>query len=97
MGQFALEFDRAGKLREGVRISAIDGASHTFTNSPSSSTNYSLPAVLSNGVVSSNISYASSWAVTQVAESNGATTSTTYDSYGRPTSSTVADGAVLSR
>jgi RHS repeat-associated protein len=78
----------------GVRLTTKDATFVTVTNTPSSSTNYSLPAVLSNGNVSSNISYASSWGVTQVADSTGATTNTTYDTYGRPASSTVADGAV---
>ena len=46
--------------------------------------------------LATSISYASSWAVTSVTGPNSATATTAYDAYGRPSSSTSADGAVTS-
>ncbi|HEY2011924.1 MAG TPA: hypothetical protein VGH38_00425, partial [Bryobacteraceae bacterium] len=60
------------------------------------STYSSLPAVLTpggNGNLATSISYATSWAVTSVTGPNGATNTTTYDTLGRPLTSTIPDGA----
>src|SRR5579883_1795254 len=81
----------------GVAVSSADGMGRSISSNSSSSTNYSLPSVLtpgSNSNLASTVSYASSWAVSQVIEPNGATSTTNYDSWGRPSSSTLADGAV---
>ena len=69
------------------------------TTSPSSDTSYSLPGVLTpnnNTNLSTSLSYNSSWAVTSVIDPNGAIATTTYDSYGRPSQSTIPDGAQTS-
>jgi RHS repeat-associated protein len=83
----------------GVPYQYVDGAGRTVSTSPSSSANYALPGVLTpggNGNLATTVSYASSWAVTQVVSANGATSTTAYDSFGRPQSSTSTDGAVTS-
>jgi hypothetical protein len=80
----------------GVPYYTTNGANYSANLTPSSSTNYSLPGVLSpNGSSSlaTTISYASSFAVTSLVGPNGASTNTTYDGFGRPSSTQVADGA----
>lgn len=77
-------------------VQVTDGAGKVTTVTPSSSTNYSLPGVLtpnSNTNLQTSLSYANSFAATSVAGPNGATASTSYDSYGRPQSSQIPDGA----
>jgi RHS repeat-associated protein len=83
----------------GVPYAAKDAAGNTMSLSTSTSTNYSLPGVLTpngNSNLATSISYAASFAVTSVAGPNGATTNTNYDQFGRPASSTSTDGAVTS-
>lgn len=61
-----------------------------------STTNYSLPSVLTPGTeanLATSVGYSSSFAVTSVTGPNGANATTTYDSYGRPLSSKSADGS----
>ena len=80
----------------GVPYLAQNGAGTTINTTPSSSTNYALPGVLSpngNSNLATSVGYASSFAVTSVAGPNGATATTTYDTYGRPQKSTIPDGA----
>jgi len=80
----------------GVAYQWRDGAGHTYTTDPSSTTNYSLPGVLTpggNANLATSITYAGSFAVTSVSGPNGATGTTTYDSYGRPAQNTIPDGA----
>jgi YD repeat-containing protein len=63
---------------------------------PAAGTNYALPGVLTpngNANLATSISYAGSWAVTAVTGPNGATGTTTYDLYGRPTGTSIPDGA----
>ena len=61
--------------------------------------NASLPGVLTpggNNNLATTISYTSSFAVTSVSGPNGAGTTTSYDTYGRPSVSTMVDGAATS-
>src|SRR5260370_6170901 len=69
----------------GVVTCGVDGAGYTTASAPSSSTNYSLPGVLTpggNSNLATSVSYASSFAVTSVTGPNGATGTTTYDGFG---------------
>ena len=73
-----------------------DGSGLTVSVTNSADSNYSLPGVITpggNSSLANTISYASSWAVTQVTSPNGATFTTGYDVYGRPIGSTSSDGA----
>jgi RHS repeat-associated protein len=81
----------------GLAYQVVDASGKTATATITSNTNYSLPEALTpngNTDLATNVSYANSFAVTNVVGPNGATTGTTYDSVGRPTSTTIADGAV---
>jgi len=81
----------------GVVVSTDDGAGHVVSSTPSADTSYSLPGTLTpggNANLATTVTYASSWAVTSVTGPNGASGTTTYDSYGRPQSTTIPDGAV---
>src|SRR5260370_23977480 len=74
-----------------------DGANHVYTSAPSASSNYALPGVLTpggNNALATSVTYASSWAVTSVSGPNGATGTTFYDGFGRPSQTTIPDGAV---
>ncbi|PWU10677.1 MAG: hypothetical protein C5B51_03885, partial [Terriglobia bacterium] len=79
----------------GVANQTTDGGGTTVGVTPSASTNYSLPGVLTpngNASLQTNVSYnTSNWEVTSTAGPNGATAQTDYDSYGRPTRSQTAD------
>jgi YD repeat-containing protein len=80
----------------GVPYYTVDASGRSANLALSSSTNYSLPGVLTpNGTsnLATTVSYASSFAVNSLVGPNGATTNTTYDNYGRPASTQVADGA----
>ena len=88
-----------GYQDSGVAFQTTDSSGHTVTSTPSASTNYSLPGLLTpggNSNLATSISYNSSWAVTGVTGPNGANSQTQYDTYGRPYSSTSPDGAVTS-
>ena len=83
----------------GVAVCSQNGAGTAVTGTPSSSTNYSLPGVVTpNGSspMSTSISYNSMWGTTSVISPNGRTATTTYDSWGRPSQSMVPDGAETS-
>jgi RHS repeat-associated protein len=59
-------------------------------------TNYSLPEVLTpngNSNLATTLTYATSFAVNSIASPNGATVTTHYDQWGRPSYTTIADGA----
>jgi RHS repeat-associated protein len=81
----------------GVVNQVTNGAGTVVGLTPSTSTNYSLPGVLTpngNSNLATSVSYSSFFAVTSLVGPNGATTSTNYDLYGRPTSTSIPDGAV---
>jgi RHS repeat-associated protein len=83
----------------GIAYLAQDGNGNTVSIGTSSSTGYSLPSVLTpNGNTSFNVNvgYSSFFGVTSVTGPNGATSTTNYDSYGRPSSSVSSDGATTS-
>jgi YD repeat-containing protein len=80
----------------GVVNQVTNGAGTVVAITPSSTTNYSLPGVLTpngNSNLATNVSYSSFFAVTSLVGPNGATTSTSYDSYGRPYATSIPDGA----
>ncbi|MBS1860014.1 MAG: RHS repeat protein, partial [Acidobacteria bacterium] len=80
----------------GVMVKAGDLQGRAVSTTPSSSTGYSLPGVVTpngNSNLATSMSYASSWAVTSVIAPNGAQATTTYDGLGRPQASTIPDGA----
>jgi len=80
----------------GVPIKAVNGAGQTVSVTPDS-TSSSLPTSLApngNGSLATSVSYAASWAVASVTGPNGAPGVTTYDSYGRPATTTSPDGLV---
>ena len=84
-------YDIAGNV-----VSMSDGSGVSVSITPSSSTDYSLPGVITPGGTSSlatSLTYTGAWTVSSVSSPNGATATTAYDVYGRPTSSTVPDGA----
>ena len=79
----------------GAVYSATDATGNTVTNTLAS--NDTLPGVLTpngNAALATSLTYATSLAVTSVTGANGATSTTAYDGYGRPASSTSSDGAV---
>jgi YD repeat-containing protein len=81
----------------GVVTSATNGAGVQVSASTSSNTGFSLSETLTpggNSSLSTFVGYNSGWAVTSVTGANGANSTTTYDTYGRPTSSKIPDGAV---
>jgi RHS repeat-associated protein len=83
----------------GILSCTQDGAGKAVTTSPSPDTSYSLPGVLTpnaNGNLSTSIGYNSAWSATSVVAPNSSTTTTSYDSYGRPSQSTIPQGATTS-
>ena len=81
----------------GVAVGARDGSGLETDAASSSATNFSLPDSLTpSGTtgLGASMTYAGSFAVTSVTLGNGQTVQTTYDYYGRPATSTSADGAV---
>jgi RHS repeat-associated protein len=82
----------------GVMYQAQNGVGTVIATAPSASAGYSLPGVLTpngNGNLATSFSYDSStWAVTSMTAPNGASATTTYDSLGRPSQTTIPDGAV---
>ena len=81
----------------GVVQQTIDGMGHQVTVSADSTTNYSLPALVTpndNSAMATSMTYASSFAVTSVTGPNGAQGTTTYDVYGRPMQTRIPDGAI---
>jgi RHS repeat-associated protein len=81
----------------GVAYSSWDATGDTVTTSLAS--NDVLPQTLtpnSNPALATSMTYNSAWAVTSVTGPNGATSTTNFDSYGRPATSTSSDGAVTS-
>ena len=83
----------------GMPYATTDAAGQTVSIAVSADTNYSLPGVLTpngNDNLATSIAYNAAFAVTGVSGANGASTQTTYDNYGRPATSTSADGAVTS-
>jgi YD repeat-containing protein len=91
-----LVYDPAGGV---YQVTNGSGITTTVTTDPT--TNYSLPSQLVSGDASTNstanivtgFTYASSWSVTSTTGANGETGTTTYDSFGRPSSMTLVDGA----
>ena len=84
-------YDSAGVAQE-----TIDGMGHKVTVSADSTTNYSLPTLVTpndSSAMATSMTYASSFAVTSVTGPNGAQGTTTYDVYGRPASTVIPDGA----
>ena len=80
----------------GIVVQTTGPTGSTVAVTTGASTNYSLPSVItpnSDSGMATSISYSSSFAVTQMVDGNGATASTSYDSLGRPASSTIPDGA----
>ena len=80
----------------GVLACSQDGAGKVVTTSPSPDTSYSLPGALTpndNSNLATTLSYNSSWQATGVTGPNGSTATTTYDGYGRPSQSTIPEGA----
>jgi YD repeat-containing protein len=80
----------------GVPVCTQNGAGTIVTSAPSSATSYSLPGVVtpnSNTSLQTSVSYNASWQATNVLSPNGATATTTYDTWGRPSTSTIPDGA----
>ncbi len=83
----------------GVAVCTQNGMGTYVTAAPSSSTNYSLPGVVtpnSSSPQSTTVSYNSMWGPSSVVSPNGKTATTTYDSWGRPSQSMVPDGAETS-
>ena len=85
----------------------VTGAVYQTSDATGNTTNISLasigalPGVLTpdsnsymNSYLANTLTYATSFAVTSVTGPNGASSSTTYDTYGRPSTSTIPDGAV---
>jgi YD repeat-containing protein len=84
-------------LTTGVANIVTNEAGVTINNSTSGATGYSLPEVITpggNGNLATSIGYNSSWGVMSVTGANGANATTSYDSYGRPVSSKIPDGAI---
>ena len=80
----------------GVPYQMTNGAGVVVTTAPSFATNYSLPGVLTpngNANLATSVTYSGSFAVTSVTGPNGATGTTSYDLYGRPSATTSPDGA----
>jgi RHS repeat-associated protein len=68
-----------------------------MSSTPSLDTNYSLPGVITpneNANLATTLTYSGSWAVTSLTGPNGANSATTYDGWGRPTTTKIPDGAV---
>ena len=81
----------------GVLVQTTDALGHTVAIQANSDSHYSLPGTVTpngNTTLQTSMSYASSFAVTQVTGPNGAQGTTTYDSYGRPSQTQIPDGAV---
>lgn len=81
----------------GVVQCSRDGAGHTMSSAPSLDTGYSLPGVITpneNANLATTLTYSGSWAVTSLTGPNGANSATTYDAWGRPTTTKIPDGAV---
>jgi RHS repeat-associated protein/uncharacterized repeat protein (TIGR01451 family) len=90
-----LAYDPAGVLYQ-----VTDGSGNTMTVTTDPSTNYSLPnQLVSNASTDTYLvtgfSYASSWGVTSTTGPNGEARLTNYDSFGRPSSITLVDGATI--
>ncbi len=82
-------------ITTGIPYKAQDATGNTVSITPDGT--YSLPSILtpnSNNNLATSLSYSSSWALTSVTGPNGVTSTTIYDSFGRPQTSTSADGAV---
>src|ERR1035437_9367820 len=81
----------------GVVQCSQDGAGRTMSSTPSLDTGYSLPGVITpngNANLATTLTYSGSWAVTSLTGPNGAKNATTYDGWGRPTTTKIPDGAV---
>lgn len=82
-------------LISGVPYRKVDGAGREVNITASASTNWSLPGVVTPNTetnLSTSISYASSFAPTNITGPNGASSTTSYDLYGRPAGGTSPDG-----
>ena len=80
----------------GVPVYSADGNGHYVSILTNADSQYSLPGVITpngNSAMSTSMTYTSSFAVATMTGLNGAQSSTTYDAYGRPASSTIPDGA----
>jgi YD repeat-containing protein len=85
-----------GYAINGAVYMAEDGAGTQVNASLSASTNYSLPGVLTpngNSNLATSVSYSSFFGVNSLVGPNGATTTTNYDTYGRPANTSIPDGA----
>ncbi len=83
----------------GVAVCTQNAMGTYVTAALSSSTNYSLPGVVTpNGTssLSTTVTYNSMWGATSVVGPNTATGTATYDTWGRPSQSMVPDGAETS-
>jgi len=83
----------------GVPYQTSDANGHSVSLQTDSTTNYSLPAAIQpngNSSLQTSATYASSWSAASMTGPNGDTGTTTYDSYGRPATTTIPDGAVTS-
>ena len=97
---------KLGKLQDSLYSSYFDtGVLYQTWDSTGNTTTVSLanndvlPQTLtpnSNPSLATSMTYSSAFAVTSVTGPNGATSTTAYDSYGRPSTSTSSDGAVTS-
>ena len=79
----------------GVARQTADATGNTVTAATGSSTNYSLPSLItpnSQSNLATNVTYNGAFAVTSVTGANGATVNTTYDIYGRPATAISSDG-----
>jgi len=77
----------------GSPVQATDGQGKTISISLDNTT--SIPTALTpngNSNLSTSVSYASSWEITSVSGPNGSSSSTVYDTYGRPQKSYSPDG-----
>jgi hypothetical protein len=90
-GSSTFEYYTTGVVKSSTGESGV-----AVNNTVNSSTNYSLPSVLTPGGdsnMATSIGYTSSWAVASVIGANGANSTTTYDDWGRPLTSKIPDGA----
>ncbi len=87
-----------GYYISGIPYQMVDGDGASVGLSTSSSTAYSLPAALtpnSNSSLATSMTYnSSSFALSSVSGPNGATQSTAYDAFNRPSAVTSADSAI---
>ena len=80
----------------GVPYYSVDANGHSVSIGTAPATDYSLPSSVQpngNSSMQTSATYASSWSPASIAGPNGDTGTTTYDSYGRPSQTSIPDGA----